>query len=302
MFVNKYTVNLNTLTGTTTATTFNIPLNMDYQFIGQDDIINTQFVKIEKEKAINPILDYERINFIPKTTGFLKGDIKNITFNLNFINRKLIGSSFSVPTNYSDIDFNDSDIKFNKNYFKESYIQFEYFDTDNPLTQRLLFRTRLNPIITNDNLTPPTSKYPGQPKSARDIPVSFILNRPESNLTNNNITEGFYLYDYKEDYDINTIKSIYLRVSFFNAKTGRRTFFMVSKTKVPLTDLYDRKLLHIKIDLQKTNNEYVYKFSPEIRNTPLSYNDLDIDLIPIPSSFTNLTWKTIINLYEVNVT
>ena len=64
MFANKLQINLNTLSATT-GTTINIPFTMEFQSIDNSDIIKTLFVDTEVKKAINPIIDYEKIRCKP---------------------------------------------------------------------------------------------------------------------------------------------------------------------------------------------------------------------------------------------
>jgi hypothetical protein len=59
MFV-KYQINLSTVPSGTTATTINVPINMDFHFVGQSEEIEEKFVE-----AINPIIDYEKVRVTP---------------------------------------------------------------------------------------------------------------------------------------------------------------------------------------------------------------------------------------------
>ena len=65
MFVNNYKINISTISTGTTATTINIPINMEYQMIDQSELVERVFVDVETEKAINPIIDYERVRYLP---------------------------------------------------------------------------------------------------------------------------------------------------------------------------------------------------------------------------------------------
>ena len=125
-----------------------IPLSLDFNAVDQAEVVNRDFISVETEKSINPIVDYEKVRFIPKLTdGSLVNDL---TFNLNFLNnssstrRSFLGkslfsqklkigtfkSSSSVgylsPTYYSDLDFIDDDIRFQKNKFKNSFFKVEF--------------------------------------------------------------------------------------------------------------------------------------------------------------------------------
>ncbi len=63
MFVN-YNLRLNK-GESTTASTINIPINMEYRMMDSTDLIKTKFVDVEVEKSINEIVDYETVRFLP---------------------------------------------------------------------------------------------------------------------------------------------------------------------------------------------------------------------------------------------
>ena len=139
MFVNKIKINLNNIDSGTTHTSINIPLILESQEIGQSEIVENEFVNLEVEKSINPIFDYDKVRFLPTdSNGIL---IKEIIYNLN-----LLGS-----INYGDIGFENNDIKYLKNSFKESFLQLNFYDTDNPLNQRLVsYITMFSKLNNND--------------------------------------------------------------------------------------------------------------------------------------------------------
>ena len=106
MFANRYQINLSTLATGTTATTINLPITMEYQLVDQSELIDRVFVDVEVEKAINPIIDYEKVRFLPLN---LSGNgLETIIYTLDL----------SGATNYGAIGFSDDDIKFNKENFK----------------------------------------------------------------------------------------------------------------------------------------------------------------------------------------
>jgi hypothetical protein len=82
MFV-KYQINLSTVPSGTTATTINVPINMDFHFVGQSEEIEGK--KVETEKAINPIIDYEKVRVTPTDlNGIITSKIRyNVNLNGN---------------------------------------------------------------------------------------------------------------------------------------------------------------------------------------------------------------------------
>ena len=65
MFVNRYQINVNTYSSGATDSYFNIPITMEYQIVDQTELVKRVFVDVETEKAINPIVDYEKVRFMP---------------------------------------------------------------------------------------------------------------------------------------------------------------------------------------------------------------------------------------------
>ena len=63
MFVKKYKL-LKNLTGSA-GYNINIPIGNNSGFVGQQDIIEKEFINIEVEKAVNIIFDYEKIKLLP---------------------------------------------------------------------------------------------------------------------------------------------------------------------------------------------------------------------------------------------
>jgi len=118
----KYQININNVDTGITATTINIPLSMDFQIVDQAELIERVFVPIEVEKSINPILDYEKVRFLPLTPTAVP--INGITFTLNL----------NGDTTYGDIGFTDDDIRYNRNNFKYTFLNLSFYDTDNPMT------------------------------------------------------------------------------------------------------------------------------------------------------------------------
>jgi hypothetical protein len=249
MFVNRYQINLSTLETGTTDTHINIPINIDYQLVDQAELVQRVFVDVEVEKAINPILDYEKVRFLPL-------DLSGAHMDRLIYEVDLFGA-----TNYGAIGFTDDDIKFQKNSFKETFLNLSFFDTDNPLNQRLITNITLFAEIKESDLLPigTPSGIPGQPKPAAQIPLTFIVENPI--LFPMGFSEGYHLYDYKDELNIGDFKYLYMRASFKNAKTGTTTNLMVVNTATTIDNLVH--LLYTRYKLIRNTTGYYY----EIDNT-----------------------------------
>lgn len=245
MFVNKYQINTSTLSSGATATTINIPITLEYQMVDQAEIVDRVFVSTELEKAVNPIVDYEKTRFIP------------IDQNGNQLNKVIYNVSLVSGSTYGSNGFTDDDIRFRKEAFKQTFVDLRFYDSDNPLTQRLVNSISLYPILKSVDLYPIGSLdgIVGQPIPVDEIQISFVLENPLYNDRGN--AQGFYLYDYKDELSIDEEKYLYMRGVFNNAKTGSITNLMVKDYPLPIDTLIHE--LYTRFKLKRTENGYFYE-------------------------------------------
>ncbi len=254
MFV-KYAINISSLSSGTTASTINIPINMAYQMVDNADIIQTNFVDVQVQKAMNPILDYEKVRFTPvDMSGNL---IININYNLFFLSNGV----FPTPTMYSDIGMSDDDLKYETNYFTQSYLQLKFYDTDNNLTQNLITQIDVYSMLTQDDLYQQggilNGVYfiKGQAKPAHQVPLDFMLSNPL--LVPKAFYEGYYIYSYKSDISIGTPKNLYMSATYNNAKTGSITNLMTDSVPYAIDNLVNK--LYTKYTLYKDTTGFFYQ-------------------------------------------
>jgi hypothetical protein len=168
MFVNRYQLNVNNVSSGETGNYFNIPFNIDFQIVDQTEIVDRVFVDVETEKAINPIIDYEKVRFQPVDADFNK--INKIRYNVILSN----GSTFDAAS------FSYDDIRFQRETFKQTFLNLNFYDSDNPLSQNLVTNITLYPQLNSSNLVGPSSpllSYSsiGQVLQPNEIPLSFII-------------------------------------------------------------------------------------------------------------------------------
>lgn len=258
MFV-KYTINSNTLLSGTTASTINIPISLDYQFIDATELVETQFVDIEVKKAINPILDYEKARYLP--TDMSGTQVTNIIYNIYFMSNGV----YQNPSYYSNIGITNDDLKFETNYFTESYILLNFYDTDNPLTQNLITQLDIFSMLTKDDLYATNSFFngvyiiAGQAKPANQVPVRFILSNPL--LVKKAFYEGYHLFDYKDDVSIGFPKYLYMRATYYNAKTGDIKNMMTQPVAYNIDSLVSK--LHTRYKLYRDTTGFYYTIDDE---------------------------------------
>lgn len=281
MFVNNFQINLGTLSSGTTATTINIPVSLEYQIVDQYDIVERVFVDVETEKAINPIVDYEKARFVP--VGVDNEIIDKIIYTL----------SFTGGTTYGEIGFVNDDINFQKETFTKTFLNLNFYDSDNPLNQNLVTNITLYTRLRSDDLQPFGSIGLGQPKPANEIPIIFVLENPITNPRG--FTEGYYLYDYKDELNIGESKFLYMRASFNNAKTGTSTNMMVKPDAQPIDTLVHE--LYTRYELFRTEDGYYYKISDNYQgNDPENLNPLVNNVSYTTNTLLN---DVTINLYQI---
>ena len=279
MFVKNYKININTLKSGTTATTINIPINMEYQLVDQAELIDRVFVEIETEKAINEIIDYEKIRFVPINSA--NNQINSITYTVD-----LLGL-----TTYGSIGFDDNDIKFQKESFKQTFLNLNFYDTNNPMNQNLILNITLFSQLTEFDLVPLTGStgIAGQPLPANFIKIKYVLENPLLNPLG--FSEGYFLYDYKDELNVGDSKYLYMRASFKNAKDGKSTNLMVKNTALPIDELIHQ--LYTRYVLTRTIDGYYFRIDDSYQGSNILTNTHNV-------SYSNNNNDVTINLYKIN--
>jgi hypothetical protein len=289
MLINHYQINTNTLSSGATATTINIPINMEFQLVDQSELVKRVFVNIETEKAINPIIDYDNARYLPL-------DLQGVYIDKIIYNVDLLGA-----TDYGAIGFTNDDIKFQTEAFKQTFLNLNFYDSDNPLTQILVNNITLYSQLTSDNLLPDSTTQiyeygyplgiPGQPKPASMIPLRFILESPLTNPIG--FAEGYHIYDYKDELNIGDFKYLYMRATFKNAKLGTTTNTMVRNTAQPIDELVHQ--LYTRYKLVRNATGYYYEIDDTYQGSSAftGTNNVTYTYNPIQNSVT-------VNLYKIN--
>jgi hypothetical protein len=286
MFV-KHTIGLSTITGDTYV---NIPIQIQYQLVDNAELIERLFVEKEEQKAVNPILNYDKVRFTPLDKNGKQ--ITHITYSLNFLNAN---NSMQVPTYYSNVDikdpFNNDDIKFKRNNFKNSYLKLSFYDSDNVMTQNLVNEVNVYRYLTDGDryqaatIPQNSNVIAGTPLPVTQIPVRFYLSNPY--LIKKGYYDGFYLYNYKDEYVINAPKYLYMKGTYFNAKSGKVTNLMTENIKTSIDLLVNK--LYTRYKLYRDTTGFYYNID-DTYSTNVTYNQTTGN--PATSDMT-------INLYQI---
>jgi len=278
MFVNEFKINLSTLLSGTTATTINLPISLEYQLVDQEELVQKKFVDIEVKKNINSIIDYEKIRFIP------------LDLNNNEIEKIIYEVTFVSGTTYFNIGFTDDDIRLRRENFKQSFLNLNFYDSDNPLTQNLITNLTLYSRLKSSDLIGFDSGFGsvGSPKPVDEIEVEFVLENPTFIRKGNH--QGFFIYNYKDILNIGEETFLYMKATFNNAKDGKTTNTMVKNTPQEIDMLIHEQ--YTRYRLFRTTDGYYYKIDNQYQG-----NDLE-NQNPLPN---NVTYTTNSNLNSVTV-
>ena len=238
MSVNTYQINLSVLN--TDDAKIKIPISMDNQIVEQSEVVQRVFVDTQTQASINPIVDYEKVRYTPLDDN--DNQLNQIVYNVIFS---------GTSTTYADLGFTDDEVKYENNTFLNSFLELYFYDSDNPMVQNLLFFITLYSELKPSDLNPNT----GWPKPANQIPVNYLLQNPY--LNPRGVSEGYYLYDYRDELALGESKYLYMRGAFKNAKDGTTTNLMVVNTPQSIDNLVHQ--LYTRVKLTRTDMGFHYE-------------------------------------------
>ena len=295
----------------------------------QEYQVNDLFVKKIKKTIVPDFIDLEKIKYAPAFEGDDNSFLATgLTFNLHFRTRVPESSTrkyefektwhFNEATStwngngvdkpvklddlYTDADFvnssnligflgfTDEDIFNQKNRVKQSFLRLSFYDSNNPLTQSLLFYST---IFFNSGdlygkyikrkmwleetqgeqyiLTKPVVwSETGKTDACSALTCQFTVN-DEYDMTKSG--EGFNLYFFKQDAPFeNEQQDIYMKVEFNHAGYGRTIpliYWRKDAVGLPETLTVENYLenLYIPVRLSLSNNGYVYSFPDAVEVT-----------------------------------
>ena len=253
-----------------TSSYINIPISMNFSNMGQSDLIERDFINVELEKAINPIIDNEQIRFKPK---YSDENINSLTY-LLFLNDGTVSTLDELGYNYDDVQFN-------LNSFKKSFLRLYFYDTEITTNQLLLFKIDLFPEIYEEDKIPTSNNNVGQVKPLNQINAKLQSFNGNKFLDRSN--DGFNIFYFKNEIPKNTLLNIYMRAEFFNAKTGEVINLITTNDTLDVTDINTN--LFTKYSLISNSNGFIY----EIDDTQPNVN------------FNQTEKNYNINLYKIKV-
>lgn len=263
-----------------TSSTVTIPVNVKYQFVDNDELIQRVFVDNEVKKSVNCILDYDKTKFTP---FFGQKEVVNIRYKINLLDKT---GNYKTPSYLSDLLLNKNDLETSSNSFLNGFLFLQFYDDYNPQTRNFLTESQIYNF-----LYPDLALENGLIKDPTQIPIEYIASN--SKMINDGQYTAFYVYDDIDKYKkINSQNSLYCSAQLFNAKTGKVISLMTTKDKPKIDELPLKQFM--KFNLIKNNNGFTYTIDN-------SFNNIEI----VPTSDDILNTKDfkdiIINLYETRV-
>jgi|TARA_R110001606_G_scaffold341847_2_gene490203 hypothetical protein len=243
----------------------NIPLEIDFDNFGREDLIK-QYENDVLEEIINPVEDFETTRYSHHQWLNGNGEPKSsTTYDFSFFNRSIDVSSTtpantnlwvssynyidpSVNNTYSGITFTNKEMYYYANSFKRSFFKLDFYDSKESENQRLYF-----------TIVIPTQQGVIQQVDIGtvSVPKPVIIRTPTFNLDFIGDKEGYFVYWLKsrEYIDVNTF---YMSAKFFNAKLGQFVR-MVNRPQSEMSEKFKfnkSEYFYYKVDLDVSNYEY----------------------------------------------
>lgn len=260
----------------------NVPIPISNSFdtnLYQSDLLQEHFVEEEKRKAINKIVDLEKDVYYPvikNDNSF--SDVYTLRFNLHF--REHRGDNWLVDGNsfwngvkqenggiidtqitgdgVSDLlcflNFDNNDIRYQKNKLKKSFLRLSFYDSMNPANQNMLgystifldsgnlfskyvryFETDGYKMIGYDKNNYGIYNIDSKPKKGNRVDREYEFDEEyrlssqfvvKNKNTSTASSEGFYLYLWKDNESV-LPQDLYMKVEFNHAGYGRTIPFMM---------------------------------------------------------------------------
>jgi hypothetical protein len=235
----------------------NIPINMDWDFMGRDDSIDEYEVKAIKE-VTGVAADFEVARFSHNVFPNLDTAI-NYEFNFYDDTSPITANTVgNWSSSYLNEGFSVQEVYYFSKPFTKSFFKLDFYDTQEESTQQIYLSIILpiqqgltQTVLLNPTLPPVEMKKP-----------TMILDSIGSDK------EGFYIY-WLRNRDFIDISKFYMTAKFFNARLGvfkqmtniRQDLITPNKFQFNNADYF-----YYKVELDYSNKTYeVFSTSTQLR-------------------------------------
>ena len=217
------------------------PITNTWDFANRGDMISAYEIDVVKDLIGIPV-DYEVSRF---ENTQINGDT-SVTHNFYFYNTGTTTweNSF-VMTNI----FTANEVYYNSNSYNKSFFKLDLYDNK----ERRKRKAYLTLILQTTNKTEPIQINPLQ---------TIDVNKPQFYMDYNGITDGFFIYWFKDQFIVN-LTTFYMTAKFFNGSTGKFVTFVCDSPQNsiggnPQQSVQNDKFYQ-KVTLDYSNYSYRYK-------------------------------------------
>lgn len=216
-----------------------IPIEMDWQYVGVDDGIS-QYENQVITEIIGGAEDFEVFRFGHKEYGQKQKTQLNYSFNFYTGTTSVSSSTVNnwVNTYYGSV-FNFNQLVYKQKPFTKSFYKLDFYDSTDESNQTNYF----------------TIVLPVSNGGVEEISGNTV-NRPYFSLDYLRNKEGFFIYWLRKKTFIN-LDTFYMTAKFFDASLGVFVKMMtVPQATLPNKFLFDNKLFYVKTILDYDNRTY----------------------------------------------
>lgn len=231
-----------------------IPIEQTFQPVDISEIAENQFVEDEIEKAINPIVDFEKVRFEPFS------GVTEVLFELM--------ATGSTEITYDFFGYSTEDLSFRRNRFKNSFLKLNFYDSPFVTNQRLAFQ-----LIIFNQINEDQRDFDGNLLDVSGSPITYRVVDPIT--VRNGVSEGFYLYWLKDPYEAYP-SNFYMYPSYNNARDGVSTPLVAYNGIIPINEYNDYN--YVKYTLRSVGSMQEYSVDNTDRTVEVVGNQLRIKL------------------------
>jgi hypothetical protein len=248
----KITINLRNLPKN--QSTITIPIGQTFNSIDTSEVAENQFIDDEIVKVINEIQDFEKLRFVP----------------FNGINEIIIQlkDSGSTPMYYDEFGLSNSDLLFQRNRFKNSFIKLNFYDSESPTNKKLIHQMIIYNQINSDQ-----RDISNDLLDVSLMPITYRLVDPIT--VRKGVSEGFYLYGLKTPIEAYP-NNLYMTATYNNANDGKTTQLVAYDSPVAINQY--NEVNSVKYVLSSVGNMQEYSVDDTDRTIDFSGSQMIIKL------------------------
>lgn len=201
MNVNSYKI----LFDGSTNNSINIPIELKWDFAGQDQSIELFQTEVEG-KVVGKGYDFEVKRF-PHAEDADNENSTKINYEFYFYNGISLNSSANWTLNYLNQNISNREIYYNSNFFSKSFFKLDLYDSVDSKRQ-----------VNYLSIIIPTQQGKTTSVNFNNRPVDVKI--PSFEMDYSGYKEGFFIY-WLKSLDFLNINTFYMTAKFYNAKTGR---------------------------------------------------------------------------------